>query len=100
LSKHNSSQEKETTSPTLFNTYPANGDLPDLDFSVINQDDQNNEIKLDTAGAEELSVKTLANMFDFRLGESSCNKHSLKRESKIETIAQGLTLNVTNCSEC
>ena len=32
---------------------------------------------LDTSGAEELSVKTLADMFDFRLGEQ-VNKKFLK----------------------
>jgi len=41
----------------------------DLDIAVIQQNNQTLDIQLDTAGAEELSVKTLADMFDFRLGE-------------------------------
>ena len=55
----------------------------------------------DTAGAEELSVKTLANMFDFRQTESFIAKHEHKiRESKMNKIAQEMTVNVTNYSEC
>ena len=117
LSTHNSSQEEEKAAPKLFDTCPVNTDLPDVNFSVINQEDQNKEIKLvriyikinkaseyfvqDTAGAEELSVRTLANMFDFRLGDSSITKTSHKmRESKIDEITRELTINVTNYSEC
>jgi hypothetical protein len=41
----------------------------DVDLTVINPINQTIEMRLDTCGAEELSVKTLADMFDFRLGE-------------------------------
>ena len=114
--KHNSSQV-EKAAPNLLQIFPANSDFSDLNFSVIDND-QNNEIKLvwmenisktfftismfqDTDGAEELSVKTLANMFDFKQGESTIAKNAHKlRDSKINKIAQEMTLNVTNCSEC
>ena len=52
-------------------------------------------------GAKELSVKTHANMFDFIRTESFIAKNEHKiRESKMNEIAQEMTLNVTNCSEC
>ena len=55
----------------------------------------------DTAGAEELSVKTLANMFDFRQTDTCIAKNEHKmRESKMNKIAQEMTINVTNYSEC
>ena len=51
----------------------------------------------DTDGAEELSVKTLANMFDFKQGDPTIAKNMHKiRESKMIKSA----LNVKNCSEC
>ena len=40
-------------------------------------------------------------MFDFRQTESCTAKVEHKiRESKMNEIAQEMTLNVTNCSEC
>ena len=61
----------------------------------------------DTAGfSEELSVKTLANMFDFRLSDPSMTKnlHKLIKESKIDAkccTPQPLpTIDVDTCSEC
>ena len=56
---------------------------------------------------EELSVKTLANMFDFRLSDPSMTKnlHKLIKESKLDTKQYCTphtlsTIDVENCSEC
>lgn len=51
-------------------------------------------------GAEELSVKTLANMFDFRLSDPSMsrNLHKLMQESKLEKFSS--ELDPETCSEC
>ncbi|XP_023321112.1 protein phosphatase Slingshot homolog 2 [Eurytemora carolleeae] len=64
---------------------------------------ENTNIGLDTSGAEELSVKTLADMFDFKLGEEPAkppltSRHNKLVESKIEKIAKKLT--VSDHSEC
>jgi len=46
---------------------------PDID--IVGEESESR--LLDTSGAEELSVKTLADMFDFRLGEQvGCHKIS------------------------
>ena len=45
-STHNSSQEEEKAAPKLFDISPVNSDFPNVDLSVINQEDQNKEIKL------------------------------------------------------
>ena len=57
--------------------------------------------------AEELSVKTLANMFDFRLSDPSMTKnlHKLIKESKLDTKQYCTphtlsTIDLENCSEC
>ena len=54
----------------------------------------------DCVGAEELSVKTLANMFDFRLSDPSMsrNLHKLMQESKLEKFSS--ELDPETCSEC
>ena len=55
----------------------------------------------DSGISEELSVKTLANMFDFRLSDPSMSKnlHKLIRESKIDSKYPP-TIDVKTCSEC
>ena len=64
---------------------------------------QNNKMSMfqDTDGAEELSVKTLANMFDFKQGDPTIAKNMHKiRESKMIKSAQEISTSVKNCSEC
>ena len=118
-------QTQTTTSPLISDIYDS--DYYDDNFSVINQKEQNN-IKLVTFkrkylddictkifqatavpvtdSAEELSVKTLANMFDFRLSDPSMTKnlHKMIKESKVDTkycSPQSMpTIDVENCSEC
>ena len=46
----------------------------------------------DTEGAEELSVKTLANMFEYKQGDPTTAK-------KVHNIKDMLT-KITKCSEC
>ena len=54
----------------------------------------------DSGISEELSVKTLANMFDFKLSDPSMckNLHKLIRESKLD--ANTAPIDVNTCSEC
>ena len=84
----------------------------DANYSVIRQEQDQHDVTMECGGAgaavsvEELSVKTLANMFDFRLSDPSMTKnlHKLIKESKIDTkycTPQSLpTIDVENCSEC
>ena len=55
----------------------------------------------DPGTSEELSVKTLANMFDFRLSDPSMSKnlHKLIRESKLDS-KYSAPIDVNTCSEC
>jgi len=60
--------------------------------------ENNRFIGLDTSGAEELSVKTLADMFDFKLNEEPSKppltpRHNRIGESKIDEIAKKLSIN-------
>ena len=114
------------TSPLISDIYDS--DYYDDNFSVIKQKEHNNielvrfrkyltlvftKLIQDTAvpqsmtdTVEELSVKTLANMFDFRLSDPSMTKnlHKMIKESKVDTkycTPQPLpTIDVENCSEC
>ena len=57
----------------------------------------------DSGISEELSVKTLANMFDFRLSDPSMSKNLQKliRESKLDSNNKySPPLDVNTCSEC
>ena len=51
---------------TLLNNRELSQPNEPLDADIAEEDETR---LLDTSGAEELSVKTLADMFDFRLGE-------------------------------
>merc|ERR1712176_1388019 len=70
----------------------------DLELSVIDQNNQTLEIHSESSGGEELSVKTLADMFDFRLDDMP-NKPPLAPQSSsqgprtinIERIARQLS---------
>lgn len=70
------------------------------------QNDEGEEGSEDTSVCEELSVKTLANMFDFRLSDPSMTKslHKLIKESKLDSKCyqqlQQTTIDVKSCSEC
>jgi len=73
---------------------------------TVNEDDNFRTFRLDTSGAEELSVKTLADMFDFKLGEEPSKppltaRHNKLVESKIENIAKKLSIaDIALDSEC
>lgn len=77
------------------------------DNSVIHLVDTKNILHLDCVGVlkEELSVKTLADMFDYRIGDLPAkpprNKNSVHKlvDAKIDTIARKLT-NGGDYSEC
>jgi len=68
--------------------------------------------RLDTSGAEELSVKTLADMFDFRLGEQPTKPPLAKSKEKLlitkmdrmvtTKLATAVSANtaISDCSEC
>ena len=76
-------------------------DLSNLNQPVIKQDPSDN--KLDSGISEELSVKTLANMFSHRLSDPSMSKnlHKLIRESKLDqTNKYSPPIDVNTCSEC
>ena len=75
-------------------------DLSNLNQPVIKQDPPSDN-KLDSGISEELSVKTLANMFDFRLSDPSMSKnlHKLIRESKLDS-KYSAPIDVNTCSEC
>ena len=71
------------------------------------QNDEGEEGSEETSVCEELSVKTLANMFDFRLSDPSMTKslHKLIKESKLDSKCyqqqlQQTTIDVESCSEC
>jgi len=101
-----SSQTSQNKNTSQVETSVNETDFSDDNFTVISHDDQT-DLHLDTAGfSEELSVKTLANMFDFRLSDPSMTKnlHKLIKESKIDAkccTPQPLpTIDVDTCSEC
>jgi len=69
--------------------------------------DAKNLLLLDEDCVEELSVKTLADMFDYRIGDLPAkpprNKNSVHKlvDAKIDTIARKLTTtNAGDYSEC
>eukprot|EP00092_Neocalanus_flemingeri_P096366 GFUD01122671.1.p1 GENE.GFUD01122671.1~~GFUD01122671.1.p1 ORF type:complete len:151 (-),score=38.28 GFUD01122671.1:33-485(-) len=70
-----------------------NTKIGDVDFPVINKEDLKIKIKPETAKAKVLSVKTLADMFDFRLGDNI--KHI-----KEDKIINKITKNKSSCTEC
>jgi len=78
--------------------------------NLVDTDDILN--RLDTSGAEELSVKTLADMFDFKLGEQPLKPPLAKSKDKLVISRLGLAQanrpllaaspspNLSDCSEC
>ena len=62
----------ETSSKTIAFRELSQPNEPDKDPDIA---DESESQLLDTSGAEELSVKTLADMFDYRLGEQVHRKH-------------------------
>ena len=79
-------------------------DLSGINRPVIKeqqQDPSDNDKLADSATSEELSVKTLANMFDFRLSDPSMSKNLQKliRESKLDSKYSS-PIDVNACSEC
>ena len=74
-------------------------DLSNLNQPVIKQNPSDS--KLDSGISEELSVKTLANMFSHRLSDPSMSKnlHKLIRESKLDS-KYSAPIDVNTCSEC
>ena len=78
-------------------------DLSNLNQPVIKQQPEPSDNKLDSGISEELSVKTLANMFSHRLSDPSMSKnlHKLIRESKLDqTSKYSPPIDVNTCSEC
>ena len=73
-------------------------DINSVNLSVIKQENQSAQSQT----SDELSVKTLANMFDFRLSDPSMSKnlHKLIRESKIDSKYPPPPIDVKTCSEC
>ena len=73
-------------------------DVNSVNLSVIKQENQSAQSQT----SDELSVKTLANMFDFRLSDPSMSKnlHKLIRESKIDSKYPQPQIDVKTCSEC
>jgi len=66
---------------------------------VDTEDDEEDDLR------EELSVKTLADMFDYRIGDLPAKPPRTKnvqklRDAKIDEIAKKLTTNSSDCSEC
>ena len=108
--KSNSSQPAQsiniTDSAQLQTTADEALDEASDNTTVIvetNNDDQNNTE--DTMISEELSVKTLANMFDFRLSDPSMTKslRKLIKESKVDSQCYPslpLDTTVNTCSDC
>ena len=79
-------------------------DLSSINRPVIKQEQQDtseNEKLADSSTSEELSVKTLANMFDFRLSDPSMSKNLQKliRESKLDS-KYSAPIDVNACSKC
>ena len=70
-SRLNPSQEQKSD-PKLLELFPVRSDFSDLDFSLINQEDQNNEIKL--VRISKISPQKLNNQICFRilLGQRNC----------------------------
>ena len=81
----------------------CNTDLSSNNRPVIRQQQNpsDNQKLEDSGTSEELSVKTLANMFDFRLSDPSMSKnlHKLIRESKLDS-KYSAPIDVNTCSEC
>ena len=91
-------------SPSGANLSEIYSDVNSINLTVIkHQTDQSDPSPASPVPSEELSVKTLANMFDFRLSDPSMNKnlHKLIRESKLDqTNKYSPPIDVNTCSEC
>ena len=92
-------------SPSGANLSEIYSDVNSINLTVIkhqtDQSAQSDTSPASPAPSEELSVKTLANMFDFRLSDPSMNKnlHKLIRESKLDP-KYSPPIDVKTCSEC
>ena len=89
-------------SPSGANLSEIYSDVNSINLTVIkHQTDQSDQSPASPVPSEELSVKTLANMFDFRLSDPSMNKnlHKLIRESKLDS-KYSPPIDVKTCSEC
>lgn len=84
--------------PEIYTTDLSSNNRP----VIRQQQNPSDNQKLEDSGtSEELSVKTLANMFDFRLSDPSMSKnlHKLIRESKLDS-KYSAPIDVNTCSEC
>jgi len=90
-------REKQPAAAADSSLSEIHTDINNINLSVIRPEDQSDL----TTPAEELSVKTLANMFDFRLSDPSMSKnlHKLIRESKLDS-KYSPPIDVKTCSEC
>ena len=86
-------QAKPSPSPSLSELY---SDINNINLTVIRPEEE------PLPPSQELSVKTLANMFDFRLSDPSMSKnlHKLIRESKLDSNKYSPPIDVNTCSEC
>ena len=88
-------------SPSGANLSEIYSDVNSINLTVIkHQTDQSDPSPASPAPSEELSVKTLANMFDFRLSDPSMNKNLHKLiKSKLDS-KYSPPIDVKTCSEC
>ena len=84
--------------PEIYTTDLSSNNRP----VIRQQQNPSDNQKLEDSGtSEELSVKTLANMFDFRLSDPSMSKNLQKliRESKLDS-KYSAPIDVNACSKC
>ena len=95
-------KDHDNVNDTVINLVDANNEDVNTAMVIVGNDSDGDD---DLVVKEELSVKTLADMFDYRIGGLPAKPPKTKptasklRNAKIDEIARKLT-NAEDCSEC